>query len=82
MQTWSDLENQAVNLQNSYYRQLAAQQATQPRPVTREQINKMELHEMTPEQRKWWFAQQSKHGQDSAAYDAGECFVRENPIRR
>ena len=82
MQTYADLEAQKLNLLNAYDRQIAAEQTAAPRQLTREQINKMDLNEMSPEIRKWWFSQQSKHGQDSAAYDAGEAFVRQNPVRR
>jgi hypothetical protein len=82
MQTYADLMQQKNNLLSAYQQQLAAEQAAQRRPLTREQVNAMNLEDMSPEVRKWWFAQQSKHGQDGAAYDAGVAHVRANPVRR
>src|SRR5262249_39475763 len=37
LQNWSELENQAVNLHNSYNRQIAAQQAAAPRELSAEE---------------------------------------------
>jgi hypothetical protein len=82
MQNYADLAAQKNNLLSAYHQQLAAEQAAQPRQLTREQVNAMNLEDMGPEVRKWWMSQQSKHGFDPNAYDAGVEFARQNPVRR
>jgi hypothetical protein len=81
-QEYADANSARINLLNEVQRQMAAEQQAAPRQLTREQVNAMNLEDMTPEIRKWWMSQQSKHGFDGNAYDAGEQFVRQNPVKR
>jgi hypothetical protein len=82
LQLWSDLENQATNLHNSYNRQIAAAYAAQPREPTAEEILAKPITAMNHQELFDHINRTSKHGADLEAYKRGMDYVARNPIRR
>jgi hypothetical protein len=80
LQDWSNLENQAVNLQNSYNRQIAAQQAAAPRELSAEEKAARPLSHMNYGD-VYDMLKHSKYGVDDNAFRAGIAEVQRRRAR-
>jgi hypothetical protein len=81
LQDWSNLENQAVNLQNSYSRQIAAAQAAAPREPTQEEVLSKPITSMSHQELFDHLNKTSKYGADLESYKRGMDYVARS-VRR